>query len=56
LDKRSECVVFVNPSLRRPSVLRSMLPAFLSSAYGRTNSGTRICDTYNGENGSKKAQ
>ena len=36
MKKRSDDEVFINPVLRRPSVLRSMLPVLLSSRSGRS--------------------
>jgi len=44
VEKRSEHEVFINPVLRRPSALRSMLPALLSSRSGR--SGAEIVVLY----------
>jgi hypothetical protein len=46
LNKNRENEVFVNPSLCRPSALRSMLPILLSRT-ARSSAATRMLYTYN---------
>ena len=45
MNKNRENEVFVNPSLRRPSALRSMLPILLSRT-AKGNAATRLLYPY----------
>jgi hypothetical protein len=55
LNKNRENEVFVNPSLRRPSAVRSMLPVLLSRP-GRSIAATRMIHTYHSDKETRKTR
>lgn len=47
MKRSADHEVFVNPVLRRPSALRSMLPVLLSSKYDRSGASVMMLHPYN---------
>ncbi len=54
MKKRYDHEVFINPVLRRPSALRSMLPVLLSSKSGRNGAYIKLLHPYTPEGKAQK--
>lgn len=54
MKKRGDGEVFVNPVLRRPSALRSMLPVLLSCKSGRNGADIKMLYPYKPESKARK--
>ena len=54
MKKRNDGEVFINPLLRRPSALRSMLPVLLSSRSGRNGADIQMLYPYKPEGKARK--